>query len=332
VKPHFLASATAGLHLAVALLKHRHGWREGDEVVTTPLTFVSTNHVLLHERLRPVFADVDEHLCLDPKSVSERVTPRTRAVMFVGLAGNPGRLAEIQGLCASRGLRFILDAAHMCGSRIGDEHVGREADATVFSFHAVKNLPTADGGMVCFKDAGDDREVRKWSWMGISQDTYARTTGPAKGYRWRYDVEHVGFKYHGNSVMAALGLVALRHLEEDNAHRRRLAEAYERRLGGCAGVTTIPVPAGTVSSRHLLQILVENRDELMLDLNSRQIFPGVHYRDNTEYPMYAKDAHPCPRARSASDRIVSLPLHLNLGEAEVERVSDAVKEFVAGKR
>ena len=144
---HFLNSASAGLHLAFKLLKEADGWQPGDEVITTPLTFVSTNHAILYEDLRPVFADVDEHLCLDPRSIAERITPRTRAVCFVGLGGNAGRYEEVRDLCRERGLRLILDAAHMAGTWIGDRHAGWDADATVFSFQAVKNLPTADSGM-----------------------------------------------------------------------------------------------------------------------------------------------------------------------------------------
>jgi dTDP-4-amino-4,6-dideoxygalactose transaminase len=328
---HFVASATAGLHLAVRILKERENWKDGDEVITTPLTFVSTNHVLLHERLQPVFADVDEHLCLDPGSVASRITARTRAVMFVGFGGNPGRWKAILELCRSRRLRVILDAAHMMGSRVDGVQAGHGADATVFSFHAVKNLPTADGGMVCFPELEDDRSARKWSWLGISQDTYARTTGSAKKYRWRYDVDHVGFKYHGNSVMAALGLVALRYLEEDNQYRRRLCATYETLLAGCPGVSTIPVSVGSESSRHLFQILAANRDEMMTHLNENDIFPGVHYRDNSEYPMYSAQAAMCPRARHASERIVSLPLHLNLTEEILERVTTTIRRFCANR-
>ena len=194
---HFLNSATAGLQLAVRLLKERDGWAEGDEIISTPLTFVSTNHAILHERLRPVFADVDEYLCLDPESIAERITPRTRAVMFVGLGGNTGRLEEVGQLCRARGLRLILDAAHMAGTRWHGRHVGATADAAVFSFHAVKNLPTADAGMICFADAGLDAQVRRWTWLGINKDTYTRTREPGT-YKWHYDVDDVGFKAHGN--------------------------------------------------------------------------------------------------------------------------------------
>lgn len=326
---HFLNSCTAGLHLAVKLLKKSQGWGDADEIVTTPLTFVSTNHAILYENLRPVFADIDEHLCLDPESVAERITARTRAVMFVGLGGNAGRYREILDLCRERGLKLIVDGAHMAGTSIEWEreshHAGRGADAAVFSFHAVKNLPTADSGMVCFADAALDAEARRWTWLGIDKDTYSRTYSDAT-YKWLYSVDEVGFKYHGNSVMAALGLVGLRHLETDNAHRRQLAQWYDESLADAVGVEPVPTAAGCVPSRHLYQVLVDDRDHVILELNGRGIYPGVHYRDNTVYPMYAGPGGRCPRARRASERILSLPLHLQLSRADVLRVSDALVE------
>jgi dTDP-4-amino-4,6-dideoxygalactose transaminase len=326
---HFTTSATAGLHLAVRILKEDRGWEEGDEIITTPLSFVSTNHVILYERLRPIFSDVDPHLCLDPEEVRKRITPRTRAVMFVGMGGNAGQLDAIAQVCKKRGISLILDAAHMAGTRVAGRHVGHEADATVFSFHAVKNLPTADAGMVCFRDSKLDSEARKWSWLGINKDTYTRTHGQGP-YKWRYDVEHVGFKYHGNSVMAALGLVGLKHLDKDNSQRRRLAERYSDCLSGFQGIELVPVAPHCETSRHLYQVLATNRDELMVHLNNRQIYPGVHYQDNTAYRMYAASGNSCPRARSASDRLVSLPLHLRMNMDDVDRVARAVLDFYGG--
>ncbi|HEY0515461.1 MAG TPA: GNAT family N-acetyltransferase [Thermoanaerobaculia bacterium] len=324
---HFLNSASAGLHLAFKLLKEAGGWAAGDEVITTPLTFVSTNHAILYEDLHPVFADVDGSLCLDPRSVAERITPRTRAVCFVGLGGNAGAYEEIRRLCRERGLRLVLDAAHMAGTRIGDRHVGWDADAAVFSFQAVKNLPTADSGMICFTDPRLDEEVRKWTWLGINKDTYARTLEGGT-YKWLYDVEHVGYKYHGNSIMAALGLVAIQHLEEDNDHRRRLAAWYDEELAGVPGVETVPMTPGTTPSRHLYQVLVEDRDEVMVGMNRRGVFPGVHYRDNTHYRMYAYADGTAPRARRASERLISLPMHLRLGHEEARRVAAALRDAV----
>jgi dTDP-4-amino-4,6-dideoxygalactose transaminase len=324
---HFLNSATSGLHLAVRFLKEKHGWRDGDEIISTPLTFVSGNHAILYERLRPVFADVDEHLCLDPASVAERITPRTRAVLFVGLGGNAGRLDEIVTLCRERGLELILDAAHMSGTRLHGRHVGGEGAVSVFSYHAVKNLPTADSGMICFRDAPDDAAARHWTWLGIDKDTFSRTNSDST-YKWHYQVEHVGFKYHGNSIMAGIGLVSLQYLDADNAHRRQLADWYDEGLAGAAGVEPVPVGPECESSRHLYQVMVDGRDEVMVGLNQAQIYPGVHYRDNSLYPMYA-DQPACPRARRASERVISLPMHLRLDRDDVQRVCDALRTLAA---
>jgi dTDP-4-amino-4,6-dideoxygalactose transaminase len=322
---HFLNSATAGLHLALNILKEAESWDEEDEVITTPLTFVSTNHAILYERLKPVFADVDEYLCLDPDDVQRKITSRTRAVMFVGMGGNTGRLDAVEAICRQRGLRLIIDAAHMAGTRL--HGATPNGDAAVFSFHAVKPLPTADAGMICFADARYDAIARKKSWLGISKDTYSRTLdeGP---YRWRYDVESVGFKYHGNSIMAAIALVQLRHLDREIAYRRQVCSWYDQGLAGCNGIGLVPIAPGCTSARHLYQIRSADRDAMILSLNENGIFPGVHYLDNRAYRMYRRDADTCPRATEASRQLISLPLHLRLTREDVDTVIDRVCSFV----
>jgi dTDP-4-amino-4,6-dideoxygalactose transaminase len=139
-----------------------------------------------------------------------------------------------------------------------------------------------------------------------------------------YDVEHVGFKYHGNSIMAAIGLVQLRQLEADNAHRRRLAGAYDDAIGSHNSIGRILTAPGCTSSRHLYQIELGNRDAMILKLNANNIFPGVHYRDNREYRMYREDTDTCPNATLLTKRILSLPMHMRLTEADVRRVADCV--------
>lgn len=327
----FVNSGTAALHLALKLLKEEFRWTEGDEIITTPFTFVSTNHVILHERLMPVFADIDNHLCLDPMSVESRISHRTRAVCFVGVGGNIGRYSEVRALCRARGLSLIVDASHMAGTWIGNEHAGKDADVATFSFHSVKNLPTADAGMVCFAREDLDRESRKWAWLGIDKDTYSRTVEPAVSYRWRYDVQHLGFKYHGNSVMAALGLVGLRYLEQDNLQRRRIASWYDEELSEIPGVDLVPQPQSFLSSRHLYQVLVDNRDEVMAGMNHRGVFPGVHYADNTRYSMYEYGRGSCPRASRAAHRVISLPMHVDMTRPDVQRVSWALVESLISR-
>lgn len=323
---HFLSSNTVGLHLALHLFKEKHGWSEGDEVITTPLTFVSSNHAILYERLTPVFADVDDSLCLDPADIERKITSRTRAVMFVGMGGNIGRYKDVLDLCRARGLTMILDAAHMAGTRVAGAHVGQDADCTVFSFQAVKNLPTADSGMICFSSAEDDARARRLSWLGINKDTYARTTSQG-AYKWMYDVEEVGFKYHGNSIMAAIGLVQLKYLDQDNAYRRQVAKWYTEELAPFPKVRAVQHDPRCESSRHLFQVRVANRDEVMLALNEHQIFPGVHYRDNTHYRMYAAGAGTCPNARLASDEVLSLPLHMTLTRSAAVEVASLLGRF-----
>jgi dTDP-4-amino-4,6-dideoxygalactose transaminase len=331
---HFVNSATAALHMAVEGLKMAGDWKEGDEIITTPLTFVSTNHAILYAGMKPVFADVDETLNITVASIEAVLSERTRAVMFVGMGGNPAHLREVSSFCRERGLRLILDAAHMAGTRVQGRHVGHEADATCFSFQAVKNLPTADSGMVCFADAALDTWARKWSWLGINKNTFQRT-GQQGSYRWDYDVEHVGHKYNGNSIMAAIGLVSLKYLDHDNAYRRQLAEWYDDLLpwrallpDGTRAVEAVPHSVG--SSRHLYQIVAHDRDALMVFMNANDIYPGVHYKDNRAYAMYAPgEAERCPVAWEKSRGAVSLPMSLAVTRADVVRVMGAVGEFYA---
>jgi dTDP-4-amino-4,6-dideoxygalactose transaminase len=325
---HFLASATAGLHLAVRMFKEEYHWEDGDEVITTPLTFISSNHVMLYEKLKPVFADIDETLCLDPQSIAEHITPRTRAVMYVGLGGNTGQLLAVAKLCQEHNLKLILDASHMSGTRwTNGKHIGAEADVSIFSFQAVKNLPTADSGMICFLDPHLDTEVRKWAWMGINKDTYSRTAAQG-AYKWYYDVEYEGFKYHGNSIMAGIALVAIKYVDQDNAYRRQISTWYDEIFKEDARITRIPVAPGCISSRHLYQVAVERRDEVMLALNQAKVYPGVHYRDNTLYRMYAYAHGTCPRSHAASDRIISLPIHMRLSYQQVAYVGETLRDVL----
>lgn len=326
---YYLNSATAGLNVAFDLMKMHYNWTEEDEIITTPLTFISTNHAIAQAGLKAVFADVDDTLCLDPESVRSRITDRTRAVLFVGLGGNTGHFKEIAAICKEKNIHLILDAAHMSGTRYTNgETPGQEADVVIYSFQAVKNLPTADSGMICFKDAELDKITREYCWLGINKDTYARTNS-AGNYKWRYDVEYVGNKYHGNSIMAAIGLVQLTHLDEDNDYRRQLAEWYTEYFKGHEDkIGLVTIPDDCVSSRHLFQIMVENRDEVMVALNEKEIFPGVHYVDNTQYRMYAYAQGTCPKAEYASEHVISLPMHLHLTREDVKFIAESVIEIV----
>lgn len=327
---HYLNSNTSGLHLAVKVLKDTNKWLDGDEIITTPLTFVSTNHSIVYENMKPIFADVDEFLCLDPKSVEDKITKRTKAIIFVGIGGNTGQLNKIIDIAKKYKLKLILDAAHMSGTFIERDgivsHVGHYADVSVFSYQAVKNLPTADSGMICFRNEDYDNLARKLSWLGISKDTFQRTHDKGT-YKWEYDIIDIGYKYHGNSIMACMGLVGLKYLEEDNDFRRKISERYEEELSK-SNIRTIKThPDCSLSSRHLFQISVKNRNKFMELLNSYGIYPGVHYRDNTKYEIFKTSFGSCPNSHLISETLISLPLHLYLTMDDVEYVIEKVIEI-----
>ncbi len=326
---HFLNSSTIGLYLAVDILKEEYGWEDGDEIITTPITFVSTNHAILKSRMNAVFADVDESLCLSPESVTSKITEKTRAIMYVGLGGNTGNYGEIVKICQDYNLKLILDAAHMAGTRYNGVIPGKEADVVIYSFQAVKNLPTADGGMICFRRGELDEIVRKKTWLGINKDTYARTNNSGN-YKWRYDVEYLGEKGHGNSIMAAIGIVQLKYLDRDNAYRRQIAKWYRDELRSCDKIKMVRIDKNCESSCHLFQILVDDRDGLMMALNNAEIYPGVHYASNISYKMYSYAKGTCPYSDYVSDHVISLPMNMYITYEDVKKICRVIREFAEG--
>lgn len=317
---HFLNSATAGLHLAVKILKDEYQWKDDDEIISTPFTFVSTNHAIKYENLKPVFADIDNSLNLSPESVLKKITKKTKAIIFVGLGGNTANLEKIIEIAKQHDLKIILDAAHMSGSKINGRHVGYDVDVAVFSFQAVKNLPTADSGMICFKNEKFDKLARQLSWLGINKDTYQRSNQGT--YKWDYNAELVGYKYHGNSIMAAMGLVGLKYLDQDNLYRNQLSDRYVKNLKEKVKI----VLHENGSSRHVFQVLVEDREKVIDHLSKNGIYPGVHYRDNMEYDLYKGEL--LENSQYFSQRILSLPLHLELSFEDIDYISSKLIEVI----
>lgn len=327
---HMLNSATSALHLAVHILKKKYKWEDDDFILTTPLTFVSTNMAILYENMTPLFCDIDESLCLSleslKKTYNESHSGRIKALMFVGMGGNVGNFNEIKKWAKSVNLPIILDAAHMCGTRVDGQHVDPDVEVTCFSFQAVKNLGTADAGAICFKDGEDDKLARKWAWVGIDRNTYERSTS-AGAYKWKYGVPNIGYKYHSNSVMGAIGLVGLKYLDIDNAYRRQLASWYDAGLKDNKKIKIVE-HKNCESSRHLYQILVPNRDELLMALNQNGIAPGVHYICNTEYKPFSFGKGLCPNADKIQKITLSLPMHVQLTKKNVDYVCEKLNELI----
>jgi dTDP-4-amino-4,6-dideoxygalactose transaminase len=333
---HYVASNTAGLQIAIKILKDANKWKDEDEIITTPLTFVSSNHSIVYNNLKPVFADVDDSLCLNLESIKSKITKKTKAVLFVGIGGNIGQYNEIRDFCKENGLKLILDAAHMAGTKVDRMYhgvivskcqIGWDADVTIFSFQAVKNLPTADSGMICFQNGDYDALARKLSWLGIDKDTFSRTNQKGN-YKWDYDVIDFGYKAHSNSIMASMGLIGLKYLDEDNKRRREICEIYNEYLIQEPNIQVIKHDTKCESSRHLFQIRVKHRNEILEYLNNNEIYPGVHYKDNTQYDIYSYGFGSCPTAHAASDELISLPLHLYLTNEDVLFVIEKLKQAI----
>ncbi|MBM4017123.1 MAG: DegT/DnrJ/EryC1/StrS aminotransferase family protein [Planctomycetes bacterium] len=321
-----LNSGTAALHLAMVAA----GLGRGDEVISTPLTFVSTNHAILYVGARPVFADVEaETANIDPRSVRRRITKKTRAIVCVHYGGRPCKMDELEAIAREHDLALIEDAAHGCGG----EHRGRKLGAIgrfgAFSFHAVKNLATGEGGAIVTNDDDAAARLRKLRWLGISRDTWTR--GSQAQYSWYYTVEEVGFKYHMNDIPAAIGLVQLARLDEMNARRAAWAARYDEALRDLAWIQRPAVEPGTKPDWHNYVIQTDQRDALNAFLAQRGIATGVHYIPNNHYDMYKKCRGRTPVCERIWKRLLTLPLYPDLAEADFGRILAGIREFGRSK-
>jgi len=314
-----LNSCTAALHLGLRLLD----LPPGSEVITTPLTFVSTNHVILHEKCEPVFADIQADTGnLDVESVSKRTTERTRAIMLVHYAGYPCDLDEFYALAGSSGIPIIEDCAHACGAAYKGKRIGSHGDIHAFSFHPLKNLATGDGGALIVRSAEHDARLRRLRCHGVDADTFQRISD--QRYDWNYSVTDVGFKYHMNDVEAAVALVQLHHLDESNARRAEIAAHYGERLSGVPGIRLLQYKNDRTSSFCMYCVLAERRDALVDKLRAHGVEAGVHYRRNDQYPMY--EEQDLPNTEYFWRRVISLPMHLQLTNEQVDYVTDVIRK------
>ena len=226
--------------------------------------------------------------------------------------------------------KVIEDCAHADGAFYSDgTRVGSRKDTTAcFSYQAVKNMPTFDSGMLCVPDSELHKRAQKLSWLGIDKSTYERTNvgGANEVYKWMYTVPELGWKYNGNDIAAAIGLVQLKYLDRDNAYRKQLYEWYCDGLAGVSDVAVVRHNKG--SSHHLMVIVSKKRDAIMAAMKANQIAPGVHYQPNYEFPILAPyyTAGSCPNAELISKEILSLPNHLCMGKEEVDKICGIIKQ------
>jgi perosamine synthetase len=316
-----LNSGTAALHLAMYMADI-----QGREVITTPMTFVSTNHAILYCGGIPVFADIrPDTLNIDPRSVAKLITKKTKAIVVVHYGGHAVEMDEIMKLARKHKLKVIEDTAHGCGGEYKGRKLGTIGTFGCYSFHAVKNLATGEGGMITTNSATDYKRLMKLRWLGISKDTWSRETKVK--YSWYYYVEEVGWKAHLNDIPSAIGLVQLAKLDRLNAARGQRFAKYSKALADLDWIEVPVIQSETKPAYHNYVIKTKHRDGLNAWLAERSISTGVHYIPNNEYPMYAKRKGPTPICREVWKRVLTLPLYADLTAKDQATVINEIRAF-----
>jgi dTDP-4-amino-4,6-dideoxygalactose transaminase len=323
-------SATAALHLA--LLAADVG--PGDEVVTTPLTFVATANVITHTGAIPVFVDVDPRTQnLDPNRVQCAITRRTKAILPVHMTGWPCDMDAITAIAERHGLTVIEDAAHAAEAVYRGRKVGSISRFTAFSFYATKNLTTGEGGMLTTGDAEAANRVRALRLHGLDKDAWKRYS---PGEFLPYEALEPGFKYNMTDMQASLGLHQLARLEECLEVRERTWKIYDEAFAGMPGVAIRDLPrvAGNRHARHLytLELALEelecDRARFMQALAAENIGSGIHFVPVHLHQHYretygTRRGH-FPHAEHIGDRTLSLPLSAAMSEQDARDVVAAV--------
>jgi dTDP-4-amino-4,6-dideoxygalactose transaminase len=355
-----VSSATAALHVALVTA----GVGPGDVVITTPMTFCSSVHVIEHVGARPLLVDVDPGtLNIDPGNVERAIAAhdqgiharsgaadgRLRAILPVHLYGHPCDMDALEGLACDRGLTIVEDAAHALpaaykGRLIGGAG-GRAASLrfSCFSFYATKNLTTGEGGMLITPPGFQD-EARAWTLHGMTRDAYKRYTAEGS---WFYEVVRPGFKYNMPDVQASIGLQQLRKLRALQERRRRIVERYTDAFAACEELQTPAVRDDVEHAWHVYALRLnlarfrradggrgpEVRRRFIERLKRRNIGASVHFIPIHLHPFYRDKygyrPHDFPVALAEYHRSLSLPLHPGMTDGDVDDVIAAVRDIVA---
>lgn len=327
-----VSSATDAMQVGLAAA----GVGPGEEVITTPMTFSSTVHVIEHIGATPVLVDVEpDTLCIDPDQIDRAITTRTKAILPVHLYGHPCEMGRILDLARANELLVLEDAAHAPPAVYEGQSVGSIGDLTAFSFYATKNLTTGEGGMLT-GDAELIERARPWALHGMTRDALSRYREEGS---WYYEVVLPGFKCNMTDIQAALGLQQLRRLPGFQERRRAVAQRYSQAL---AELPEIEIPVerdGCESAWHIYAIRLRlerlriDRARFIEEMTRRKISTSVHFIPVHLHPYY-RDKYgfrpeDFPVTWESYRRLVSLPLHPGLTERDVEDVIEAVADVVA---
>jgi dTDP-4-amino-4,6-dideoxygalactose transaminase len=324
-----VSSCTSALFLSLVGLDIK----EGDEVITTPLTFIATSNAVLHTGATPVFVDVEpETGNIDVMRVKDAITARTKGVIPVHLYGLMADVQSLAEICEDAGIEMIEDAAHAAEPIRDGLRPGHKGVAACFSFYATKNLTCGEGGAIATNRRELGERLRRLRQHGMSK-------GAAERYTSRYnhwDMVELGYKANLSDINAALLLGQLPRLEAQLAKREAIAQRYEEAFSGIDGLSYPIVPAGMRSARHLFTIWVppQHRDESLSMLQDKGIGVAVNYRAVHLLSYYRERFGFEPGAFPNAERIgastITLPLYPSMTERQVDAVIEAVREVAAG--
>lgn len=336
--PYALAvnSATAAMHLALDAI----GLQAADEVIVPVYTFTSTAEVVVYFRARPVFVDVDPITCnIDPAQIGRHITPRTRAIMVVHIAGLPAEMDAIHAIAKAYNLPVIEDAAHAFPAKYRGEMIGTISDLTAFSFYATKALATGEGGMVTTANPQYAERIGIMALHGISRDTWKRYSTEGS---WYYEVLQAGYKYNLTDVAAAIGLHQLARSEWLLQRRRTIAQRYTEAFSNYHELQTPPNPAHVQHAWHLyilrlhLERLTITREAFIQELTKANIGSSVHFIPLHLHPFYRETYHLTPDdypvALQAYQSSISLPIYPSMTDEDVEDVIAAVEQIIMAHR
>jgi dTDP-4-amino-4,6-dideoxygalactose transaminase len=319
-----LNSGTAALHLAVQAVTN-----PGGEVLVQSLTFVASFQAISAAGAVPVACEVNPATgTLDLEDAARRITPRTRAVMPVHYASNPGDLDAIYQFAQKSGLRVIEDAAHAFGCTYKGRKIGSFGDLVCFSFDGLKNITSGEGGAVVTSDPRVIQSIQDARLLGVHRDTEKRYQGARS---WEFDVFCQGYRYHLSNLFAAIGRVQLRRFEGEFKPRRiELAQRYRAALAGREDLQLFQGDPGPIVPHIFpIRVLKGKRDELRQFLQERGIECGIHYKPNHLLSFYGGEKGLLPVTEKLYEELLTLPLHPGLRDEEIEVVIAAVRLFLS---
>ena len=321
-----VSSCSGALVLSLAAL----GIKPGDEVITSPLSFVSTAHAICHLGARPVFVDVEETTGnMNAELLEAAITSKTRGIIPVHLYGTMCDMRRIREIADKYDLVVVEDAAHCLEGKRDGVGVGELSDTACFSFYATKNITSGEGGAVVCRDSGLAEVIGRLRLHGLSADAASRYSGDFK----QYEVRELGWKNNMSDMQSALLLGQLEKIEERLMRREELCGVYEDKLGGM-GVEYMMLPSGVKGARHIFAALLDDRNNAIKFMESRGIGVSVHFYPIHLFEYYRKHfgymTGDYPVAEGISSRCMSLPLYPNLRDDEVLYVCGALEEFVTG--